>query len=48
MAQLPYELRREEYELILDDVRHLIAPELGRCPTSLTAERSLRQSRCAP
>ncbi|WP_405741837.1 LLM class flavin-dependent oxidoreductase [Streptomyces sp. NBC_00028] len=27
--ELPYEFHREEYEQILHDVRHLIAPELG-------------------
>ncbi|MEV6028479.1 LLM class flavin-dependent oxidoreductase [Streptomyces sp. NPDC052036] len=30
--ELPYEFRREEYEQILHDVRHLIAPELGWRP----------------
>ncbi|MGW5480353.1 hypothetical protein [Streptomyces sp. NPDC004008] len=30
--ELPYEFRREEYEQILHDVRHLVAPELGRRP----------------
>ncbi|MGW4623710.1 hypothetical protein [Streptomyces sp. NPDC004592] len=32
--ELPYEFHREEYEQILHDVRHLIAPELGWHPTS--------------
>ncbi|MEU6228444.1 LLM class flavin-dependent oxidoreductase [Streptomyces sp. NPDC047042] len=40
--ELPYEFHREEYEQILHDVRHLIAPELGWRPASLTAEGSLR------
>ncbi|RDG38794.1 LLM class flavin-dependent oxidoreductase [Streptomyces corynorhini] len=30
--ELPYEFRREEYEQILHDVRHLVAPELGWRP----------------
>ncbi|MET8976809.1 LLM class flavin-dependent oxidoreductase [Streptomyces sp. NPDC004539] len=30
--ELPYEFRREEYEQILHDVRHLVAPELGWKP----------------
>ncbi|MGY5057479.1 LLM class flavin-dependent oxidoreductase [Streptomyces sp. 900105755] len=30
--ELPYEFHREEYEQILHDVRHLVAPELGRLP----------------
>ncbi|MDX3074210.1 LLM class flavin-dependent oxidoreductase [Streptomyces sp. MI02-7b] len=30
--ELPYEFRHEEYEQILHDVRHLIAPELGWRP----------------
>jgi alkanesulfonate monooxygenase SsuD/methylene tetrahydromethanopterin reductase-like flavin-dependent oxidoreductase (luciferase family) len=30
--ELPYEFHREEYEQILHDVRHLIAPELGWRP----------------
>ncbi|MGW0948238.1 LLM class flavin-dependent oxidoreductase [Streptomyces sp. NPDC002623] len=32
--ELPYEFRREDYEQILYDVRHLIAPELGRQPAT--------------
>jgi hypothetical protein len=32
--ELPYEFHREEYEQILHDVRHLIAPELGWRPAS--------------
>lgn len=32
--ELPYEFRREEYEQILDDVRRLIAPELGWRPVA--------------
>ncbi|MEV7085179.1 LLM class flavin-dependent oxidoreductase [Streptomyces sp. NPDC093085] len=31
-VELPYEFRRAEYEQILHDVRHLIAPELGWRP----------------
>jgi alkanesulfonate monooxygenase SsuD/methylene tetrahydromethanopterin reductase-like flavin-dependent oxidoreductase (luciferase family) len=30
--ELPYEFHREEYEQILHDVRHLVAPELGWRP----------------
>ena len=30
--ELPYEFHRADYEQILHDVRHLIAPELGRRP----------------
>ncbi|WP_405988123.1 LLM class flavin-dependent oxidoreductase [Streptomyces sp. NBC_00986] len=37
--ELPYEFRREEYEQILHDVRHLVAPELGWRPTQLEAAR---------
>lgn len=40
--ELPYEFRREEYEQILHDVRHLIAPELGWRPAALAAEGALR------
>ncbi|MEV6020778.1 LLM class flavin-dependent oxidoreductase [Streptomyces sp. NPDC051997] len=32
--ELPYEFHREEYEQILHDARHLIAPELGWRPAS--------------
>jgi hypothetical protein len=32
--ELPYEFHREEYEQILHDVRHLIAPELSWRPAS--------------
>ncbi|MFJ3776848.1 LLM class flavin-dependent oxidoreductase [Streptomyces sp. NPDC090075] len=35
--ELPYEFRREEYEQILHDVRHLIAPELGWRPAGAPA-----------
>ncbi|MET7479901.1 LLM class flavin-dependent oxidoreductase [Streptomyces sp. NPDC005648] len=31
--ELPYEFHREEYEQILHDVRHLVAPELGHYPS---------------
>jgi len=37
--ELPYEFRREEYEQILHDVRHLVAPELGWRPAQLEASR---------
>ncbi|MGW1214398.1 LLM class flavin-dependent oxidoreductase [Streptomyces sp. NPDC002499] len=37
--ELPYEFRREEYEQILHDVRHLVAPELGWSPAQLEAAR---------
>ena len=37
--ELPYEFRREEYEQILHDVRHLVAPELGWRPAQLEATR---------
>lgn len=37
--ELPYEFRREEYEQILHDVRHLVAPELGWRPAQLEAAR---------
>ncbi|MFD4526262.1 LLM class flavin-dependent oxidoreductase [Streptomyces sp. NPDC058470] len=37
--ELPYEFRREEYEQILHDVRHLVAPELGWQPTQLETAR---------
>ncbi|GAA3839442.1 hypothetical protein GCM10022403_084670 [Streptomyces coacervatus] len=30
--ELPYEFRVDDYEQTLHDVRHLIAPELGRWP----------------
>ncbi|GAB2808718.1 hypothetical protein GCM10027073_46810 [Streptomyces chlorus] len=30
--ELPYEFHRDDYEQILHDVRHLIAPELGWKP----------------
>ncbi|MGY5051492.1 LLM class flavin-dependent oxidoreductase [Streptomyces sp. 900105755] len=35
--ELPYEFHREEYEQILHDVRHLVAPELGRRPEAAQA-----------
>ncbi|MEV7425840.1 LLM class flavin-dependent oxidoreductase [Streptomyces sp. NPDC091212] len=35
--ELPYEFHREEYEQILHDVRHLIAPELGWRPHDAAA-----------
>ncbi|MFG2455691.1 hypothetical protein ACGFWE_01210 [Streptomyces sp. NPDC048523] len=38
--ELPYEFRREEYEQILHDTRHLIAPELGRRPAALTTQEA--------
>ncbi|MER6489870.1 LLM class flavin-dependent oxidoreductase [Streptomyces griseorubiginosus] len=38
--ELPYEFHREEYEQILHDVRHLIAPELGWRPASLAAQEA--------
>lgn len=38
-VELPYEFRREEYEQILHDVRHLVAPELGWRPARLEATR---------
>ncbi|MGW6796766.1 LLM class flavin-dependent oxidoreductase [Streptomyces chartreusis] len=39
--ELPYEFHREEYEQILYDVRHLVAPELGWRPVaSAVAEAS--------
>ncbi|MDR6979658.1 hypothetical protein J2X68_006395 [Streptomyces sp. 3330] len=31
--ELPYEFHRGDYEQIPHDVRHLIAPELGRRPS---------------
>ena len=37
--ELPYEFRREEYEQILHDVLHLVAPELGWRPAQLEAAR---------
>ncbi|MEU1518658.1 LLM class flavin-dependent oxidoreductase [Streptomyces sp. NPDC005811] len=40
--ELPYEFRREEYEQILHDVRHLIAPELGWRPSVAAAREALR------
>ncbi|MER7974179.1 LLM class flavin-dependent oxidoreductase [Streptomyces sp. NPDC096080] len=40
--ELPYEFRREEYEQILYDVRHLIAPGLGWRPTEPPALRAVR------
>ncbi|MGW1780564.1 hypothetical protein ACWCQQ_15680 [Streptomyces sp. NPDC002143] len=36
--ELPYEFRREDYEQILYDVRHLIAPELGRQPATAQSQ----------
>jgi len=38
--ELPYEFHREEYEQILHDVQHLIAPELGWRPASLAAQEA--------
>ncbi|MFD5406293.1 LLM class flavin-dependent oxidoreductase [Streptomyces griseorubiginosus] len=38
--ELPYEFHREEYEQILHDVRHLVAPELGWRPASLAARET--------
>ncbi|MHC3469561.1 LLM class flavin-dependent oxidoreductase [Streptomyces sp. 7R007] len=38
--ELPYEFHREEYEQILHDVRHLIAPELGWHPASAPAQEA--------
>ncbi|SEF16908.1 LLM class flavin-dependent oxidoreductase [Streptomyces sp. Ag109_O5-10] len=35
--ELPYEFHREEYEQILHDVRHLVAPELGWRPEAAQA-----------
>ncbi|WP_089104903.1 LLM class flavin-dependent oxidoreductase [Streptomyces hyaluromycini] len=32
--ELPYEFHREEYEQILHDIRHLVAPELGWRPAA--------------
>ncbi|WP_405764173.1 LLM class flavin-dependent oxidoreductase [Actinacidiphila glaucinigra] len=45
--ELPYEFQREEYEQILHDVRHLIAPELGWRPAEddLPAGRPLPAGR---
>lgn len=40
--ELPYEFHREEYEQILHDVRHLIAPELGWRPASLAVPEAAR------
>ena len=44
--ELPYEFHREEYEQILHDVRHLIAPELGwtqqKGPHRLSPVKTLR------
>ncbi|WP_329241832.1 LLM class flavin-dependent oxidoreductase [Streptomyces sp. NBC_01478] len=37
--ELPYEFRREEYEQILHDALHLVAPELGWRPARLEAAR---------
>jgi alkanesulfonate monooxygenase SsuD/methylene tetrahydromethanopterin reductase-like flavin-dependent oxidoreductase (luciferase family) len=37
--ELPYEFRQEEYEQILHDVRHLVAPQLGWPPAQLEAAR---------
>ncbi|MBK6010658.1 LLM class flavin-dependent oxidoreductase [Streptomyces sp. MBT53] len=37
--ELPYEFRREEYEQILHDVLHLVAPGLGWRPAQLEAAR---------
>jgi alkanesulfonate monooxygenase SsuD/methylene tetrahydromethanopterin reductase-like flavin-dependent oxidoreductase (luciferase family) len=38
--ELPYEFHREEYEQILHDTRHLLAPELGWRPGSLTTQEA--------
>ncbi|MFD8078394.1 hypothetical protein ACFV3E_37765 [Streptomyces sp. NPDC059718] len=45
--ELPYEFHREEYEQILHDVRHLVAPELGWRPAEddLPAGRPLPAGR---
>ncbi|WP_086705765.1 LLM class flavin-dependent oxidoreductase [Streptomyces antimycoticus] len=40
--ELPYEFHREEYEQILHDVRHLIAPELGWRPASPAVQEASR------
>ncbi|WP_323377319.1 hypothetical protein [Streptomyces sp. RB17] len=40
--ELPYEFHREEYEQILHDVRHLIAPELGWRPASSAVQEAGR------
>ncbi|MFD3838533.1 LLM class flavin-dependent oxidoreductase [Streptomyces sp. NPDC058642] len=45
--ELPYEFHREEYEQILHDVRHLVAPELGWHPAAL-AHSSVRVVRSGP
>ncbi|QFQ95035.1 LLM class flavin-dependent oxidoreductase [Streptomyces phaeolivaceus] len=37
--ELPYEFRRADYEQILHDVRHLIAPELGWRPDTTPSPR---------
>jgi alkanesulfonate monooxygenase SsuD/methylene tetrahydromethanopterin reductase-like flavin-dependent oxidoreductase (luciferase family) len=37
--ELPYEFHREEYEQILHDIRHLVAPELGWRPAEVGAVR---------
>ncbi|MFJ9150670.1 hypothetical protein ACIRP7_21920 [Streptomyces sp. NPDC102270] len=38
--ELPYEFHREEYEQILHDTRHLIAPELGWRPAAPTTQEA--------
>ena len=40
--ELPYEFSREDYEQILNDVRHLIAPELGWRPAAAEGDRADR------
>ncbi|MET7455907.1 hypothetical protein ABZT03_29270 [Streptomyces sp. NPDC005574] len=40
--ELPYEFHREEYEQILHDVRHLVAPELGWHPASPAVQETGR------
>ena len=38
-VEVPYEFEKHEYEQILHDVRHLVAPELGWRPAQLEAAR---------
>ncbi|MFD3586090.1 LLM class flavin-dependent oxidoreductase [Streptomyces sp. NPDC058683] len=40
--ELPYEFHREEYEQILHDVRHLVAPELGWRPVASAVQEATR------
>ncbi|MFJ9746613.1 LLM class flavin-dependent oxidoreductase [Streptomyces chartreusis] len=40
--ELPYEFHREEYEQILYDVRHLVAPELGWRPVASAVAEATR------